>query len=49
MLKLILDLLKDSPGDTENIRIAQGKYKLTTGVRESFNQLKTEMLWQLKK
>ena len=49
MLKLILDLLKEANGETENIRIAQGKNKLTTSVKESFKQLKTQLLWQLKK
>ncbi len=49
MLKLIIDLLQEANGETENIRIAQGKNKLSTGLKESFKQLKTELLWQLKK
>ena len=49
MLKVIINLLKQANGETKNIRIAQGQNKLTTGIRESFKQLKTEILWQLKK
>jgi len=49
MLKTILDLLKEARGETENIKIAQGKYKLTYGVKDTFKQLKKEIKWQLKK
>jgi len=45
MLKIILDLLKNANGETEYIRIAQGKYKLTSGLKESYKQLKKEILW----
>tara|TARA_R110000823_G_scaffold190621_2_gene322206 strand:- start:146 stop:292 length:147 start_codon:yes stop_codon:yes gene_type:complete len=45
MLKMIIDLLKNAKGETENIRIAQGKYKLTSGIKESYHQLKKELLW----
>ena len=38
MIKNILDLLKLLNGDTENIRIAQGKYKLPETFSEGFKQ-----------
>ena len=46
MISVILGLLKDAKGETENIRIAQGKYKLPTGIIESFKQIKKESKWQ---
>jgi|TARA_R110002167_G_scaffold106129_2_gene272491 hypothetical protein len=45
MLKMIIDLLANANGETENIRIAQGKYKLAGSFKESYNQLKKELLW----
>jgi len=45
MLKIIIDLLENANGETENIRIAQGKYKLAGGFKESYNQFKKELLW----
>ena len=46
MIKLILDSLKYVNGETENIRIAKGKYKLPTTLKEGFKALKQEIRWQ---
>jgi hypothetical protein len=40
MIKNILDLLKIVDGETENIRIAQGKYKLAKSFKEAIKQTK---------
>ena len=40
MIKNILDLLKIVSGETENIRIAQGKYKLAESFSEGVKQTK---------
>jgi len=40
MIKNIIDLLKIAKGETENIRIAQGKYKLAESFKEMFKQIK---------
>tara|TARA_R100001086_G_scaffold213499_1_gene129434 strand:+ start:4854 stop:4997 length:144 start_codon:yes stop_codon:yes gene_type:complete len=47
MIKNILDLLPYAQGETENIRIAQGKYKFPESVKEAYNNFKKE-LWQNK-
>mgnify|MGYP005995408315 CR=1 FL=1 len=47
MIKNILDLLPYAKGETENIRIAQGKYKLPETIKEGYKQLKRE-IWQKK-
>ena len=46
MIKLILDNLKYANGETENIRIAQGKHKLPLTLREGYKALKQEIQWQ---
>ena len=46
MIRLILDSLRYVNGETENIRIAQGKYKLPTTLKESYKALKQELKWQ---
>lgn len=46
MIKLIIDSLKYVNGDTENIKIAQGKHKLPTTLKEGYKALKQEMKWQ---
>ena len=46
MIKLILDTLKHANGETENIRIAQGKYKLPTTIKEGYKALKQEIQWR---
>jgi len=46
MIKNILELLKHANGETENIRIAQGKYKLPLTIREGYKALKQEIQWR---
>ena len=46
MIKNILDLLQHAKGETENIRIAQGKYYLPETLRDTFNVFKKEVRWQ---
>lgn len=46
MIKNILDLLKYANGETKNIRIAQGQYKLPTTLKESYKALKQEIKWR---
>ncbi len=46
MIKLILDNLKYANGETENIRIAQGKHKLPLTIREGYKALKQEIQWR---
>lgn len=46
MIKDILDLLQIVDGDTENIRIAQGKYKLAETFKEGYQQLKKQLKCQ---
>ncbi len=43
MIKDIIDVLQIVDGDTENIRIAQGKYKLAETFKEGYKQLKKEL------
>ena len=47
MIKNILDLLPYAKGETENVKIAKGKYKYPETVREAYNNFKKE-LWQNK-
>jgi hypothetical protein len=46
MIKLILESLKYANGETETIRIAQGKYKLPSTLKEGYKALKQEIRWQ---
>ena len=46
MIKLIIESLKYANGETENLRIAQGKYKLPTTIKEGYKALKQELQWQ---
>tara|TARA_B100001939_G_scaffold329863_1_gene326474 strand:+ start:262 stop:408 length:147 start_codon:yes stop_codon:yes gene_type:complete len=43
MIVNIIELLQFAKGETENIRIAQGKYKLPETFREGLKQLKNEI------
>ena len=43
MIKNIIDLLQVVNGETENIRIAQGKYKLAETFSEGFKQIKKKL------
>ena len=49
MLQNIFNILGVVKGDTENIRIAQGKYYLPNNLKGAFKQIKTELQWQSKK
>jgi hypothetical protein len=46
MLQNILDLLKLAKGETENIRIAQGKYHLPEGFIGAGKKIKREARWK---
>lgn len=48
MIANILEMLKIANGETENIQIAQGKYKLPETLKDTFTQIKTEIKWQKK-
>jgi hypothetical protein len=45
MIKELLELLEIVKGDTENIRIAQGKYYLPDTYRDTFKQIKKQVKW----
>jgi DNA-binding ferritin-like protein (Dps family) len=45
MIKNIIDLLQVAKGDTENIKIAQGKYALPTNFKNAYKQIKKEIQW----
>jgi hypothetical protein len=45
MIKNIIDLLQVIDGDTENIKIAQGKYKLAETIKEGYKQIKRNNKW----
>ena len=46
MIKLILESLKYAKGETEAIRIAQGKHKLPSTLKEGYKALKQEIQWR---
>lgn len=48
MIKNILYLLKQVNGETENIRIAQGKNKLPTTIKDGYKAIKQEIRWHKK-
>jgi hypothetical protein len=48
MIKNILELLPFVDDETENIKIAKGKYKMAETFREGYKQLKNELKWQKK-
>lgn len=48
MIKNILDLLKYAKGETDNIRIAQGKNKLPITLKDGYKAIKQEIKWQKK-
>jgi hypothetical protein len=49
MLQNIFELLEVVNGETENIRIAQGKYSLPTTFKEGYKKLTKEIKWQITK
>lgn len=48
MIKYIIENIALAKGETENIRIAQGKYKLSTTLKDGYNEIKREILWRSK-
>lgn len=46
MLESIFTILEKVKGETENIRIAQGKYYLPKNIKGAINQIKTEIRWR---
>lgn len=46
MIQNILDILKIANGETENIRIAQGKYELPEGFIGAGKKIKREARWK---
>ena len=46
MIQNILELLKYANGETENIRIAQGKYELPNGFIGAGKKIKRETGWK---
>lgn len=46
MIQNILELLKLANGETENIRIAQGKYELPSGLIGAGKKIKRELRWK---
>lgn len=46
MIENILELLREAKGETEVIRIAQGKYKFPESLKETFQQFKQELQWK---
>ena len=47
MIKIILAALKIAEGETENIKIAQGKNKLPSSVKEGWKQIKQQGKWKV--
>jgi len=45
MIKNIVEMLELAKGETELIRIAQGKYYLPETFKETFKQIKKEIKW----
>lgn len=46
MLENILEVLSVAKGETETIRIAQGKYALPQTFKGAYKQIKKEIKWQ---
>jgi hypothetical protein len=44
MIKNLIELLEVARGESENIRIAQGKYYLPETIKDTFKQIRKE--WQ---
>lgn len=45
MIKNLLELLEIAQGETENIKVAQGKYYLPESYKDAFKQIKKEVRW----
>jgi|TARA_R110000751_G_scaffold87935_2_gene174084 hypothetical protein len=48
MIKNIIDLLQVVEADTENIKIAKGKYKLAETFKEGYKHVKRDLRWRKK-
>tara|TARA_B110000908_G_C10180038_1_gene415210 strand:- start:248 stop:388 length:141 start_codon:yes stop_codon:yes gene_type:complete len=46
MIKNIIELLQLAKGETENIRIAQGKYALPKDFNSGFKLIKKTLQWR---
>ena len=46
MIKNIIDLLQIAKGETENIRIAQGKNALPLSIKNGYKLLKQNIRWR---
>lgn len=46
MLKTILELLEYADGETENIRVAQGKYELPLSIKDAIKSKVKEKQWK---
>ena len=46
MIKNILDLLNLATAQTENIKIAKGKYALPKNLKDAYKQIKNNIKWQ---
>jgi hypothetical protein len=46
MIKSIVELLQFSKGETENIRIAQGKFALPKNLKSGFKLIKNTIKWR---
>jgi hypothetical protein len=46
MIKEIIALLPVAKGETENIKIAQGKFKMPETFMEGYHQIKTQIKWK---
>ncbi len=49
MIKNIIDLLQIAKGETENIKIAQGKNALPKNLKSGLKHIKNTIKWQQKK
>lgn len=48
MIQDLFEILDSVEGETENIRIAQGKYYLPKNLKNTFKQIKKETRWHKK-
>tara|TARA_Y100001937_G_scaffold72887_1_gene99152 strand:+ start:370 stop:516 length:147 start_codon:yes stop_codon:yes gene_type:complete len=48
MIQQILQLLEFANGETENIKIAQGKYEYPKTIKRTIKQIKNEIKWRSK-
>lgn len=45
MIKNLIELLEIAKGESENIKIAQGKYYLPDSYKDTFKKIKREAKW----